>query len=326
MRLGGLNAIFTLILWFLDLAFAISRPYVYDLAEHSNFNFINEILGFHLKEELVFKNSSVFTLKESEVENQIQTNKFNNLEYLSFLDNWGVILLLLILIVIIVFIFYKLRVNHLKDIQNVKNNISADLHDEIGSSLTNIYFISSIAKKEVVDNNEIKAHLTRIEKEVQKSSEALDEIVWNLKIPNSNLNGLVANMRRYCSQIFEQEKITYAFDIKNKFTEREMCLQKRRELYLVFKELINNLRKHARATSCKIEITERNKMFYMIFQDNGVGFNPKKKTNRNGLKNMKRRLKKWGGKIKISSSPGAGSISEIWLPYENKIYRLFTKR
>ncbi len=318
--MSGWNTIFTLMFCLLELVFAFSEAHSYAFEPNFSDNFSFEI---SLPENYAEVNKPL-EKKIKEAEEITQVFKPGNfLNTFSFWSEWKPILLILIWIIVVIYIVYRIRILHLMAIEKLKNSISADLHDEIGASLTNINFLSAIIKKKVKDG-EIKAYLDNLNQEVQASCEALDEIVWNLKIPDESLEELVINMRRYSSRIFEQENIGYKVKIQEKFKERMMSLQQRRALFLIFKELINNLRKHSKATFSEIEINESDKMFHLTLRDNGVGFDPEESTERNGLKNIKQRLAKWRGKIKIYSSPRTGSLIEIWLPYESRrFYELF---
>ena len=214
------------------------------------------------------------------------------------------------------YLFYKYRINQLLEVQKVKNHISADLHDDIGSRLTSIHFLSAISKQKLSSNEEARLFLEGIDEEVQASAEALNEIVWNIKMNDESLEDIVAKMRRYVGETLGTLGITYAVDIDSDFTGRKMEMQKRREVFLIFKELLNNVRKHANAKRVKISITTRENMFFLSVLDDGQGFDPLKETSRNGIRNIRERITKWKGKSKFASSIEHGSLVEIWLPFD----------
>lgn len=95
-------------------------------------------------------------------------------------------------------------------------------------------------------------------------------------------------------------------------------MQKRRGLFLICKELINNIRKHADATRVNLEISIDQKMLYIMMRDNGKGFSCERITHRNGITNIKRRVKEWKGEIKMHSQIREGTCIEIWIPFEKK--------
>lgn len=233
---------------------------------------------------------------------------------------WWFFILLFLFISGALYLFYKYRINQLLEVQRVKNNISADLHDDIGSRLTSIHFLSAISKQKMTSDTEAKQFLEGIDEEVQASAEALNEIVWNIKMDDESLEDIVAKMRRYAGEAFDTSGIEYSVEIDSDFSGKKMVMQKRREIFLIFKELLNNVRKHAKANVVKIEISIRENMFYMAVSDDGEGFDPKKQTTRNGIKIITERIKKWKGRMKISSIFQQGSLVEIWLPFDRQSY------
>ncbi|WP_158860076.1 sensor histidine kinase [Lunatibacter salilacus] len=222
-----------------------------------------------------------------------------------------------LIVVIILFIYgvYRYRINQLLYVQQVKNNISADLHDEIGSRLTSIQLIAAIFKNNM-NGKQPKVYLEKIENEVQMSAEALDEIVWNINITDESLAEIVARMRRYASEVLESDEISYKVEISADFAKKKMSMQKRRELFLIFKELLNNIRKHAQAKQVHIQIYTKDQGLCLAVTDHGVGFDPSEESDRNGLRNIRYRLGKWGGKMDISSEINKGTTVCVWVPFE----------
>lgn len=233
---------------------------------------------------------------------------------------WWFIMLVVAAVSGLFYSFYRYRINQLVQVQQVKNNISADLHDDIGSRLTNIQLLSAISKSKLSAGSdaEAKEYLNSIDEEVQASAEALDEIVWNIKMTDENLEDMTARMRRYAGELLENVGIVYSLQVENRFSDKKMGMEKRRELFLIFKEILNNIRKHARATKVEILIAIRDYQFYLSLQDNGIGFDACCQTSRNGLCNMKERVKKWKGLISIASEKNKGTLVEVWIPFDKK--------
>ncbi len=212
--------------------------------------------------------------------------------------------------------FYRYRINQLLEVQRVKNNISADLHDDIGSRLTSIHFLSAISKQKISSNEDAQNFLEGIDEEVQASAEALNEIVWNIKMDDESLEDIVAKMRRYAGEVLDTSGINYTVSINSDFSRKKIKMQKRREIFLIFKELLNNVRKHADASRVEIKISIKENMFFLAVEDDGLGFDPSLNSSRNGIKNIRERIMKWNGKIHIFSKSGEGSIIQIWLPFD----------
>lgn len=238
---------------------------------------------------------------------------------------WWFFILVFLFISGALYVFYRYRINQILEVQRVKNTISADLHDDIGSRLTSIQFLSALSRKNWMSGEDTKSCLEGIDEEVQASSEALNEIVWNIKMDDESLEDIVAKMRRYAGEVFENSRTRCSMEIDADFTGRKMGMQKRREVFLIFKELLNNVRKHAGAELVKITVSIEQNLFHLTVSDDGKGFDPSRESSRNGIKNMQERIKRWKGKMKISSRLQEGSTVEIWLPFDefSFLWRVF---
>ncbi len=213
------------------------------------------------------------------------------------------------------FILYRC-IDHLLQLQKVRNNISADLHDDIGARLTNINILSALGEQKVNEPLQASDYLKRISNEVQTSGEALDDIVWSINTKNDSVEEITARMRRYATEVFDGTTIKHSIDTDENILTAKLSMEKRRDLFLIYKEAINNVRKHAMATEVKINIEARNSSLLMQVQDNGKGFDMQHPTHRNGLKNMQQRLQKWNGTFTLQSAPGNGTIIKIKLPLQ----------
>jgi ligand-binding sensor domain-containing protein/two-component sensor histidine kinase len=236
---------------------------------------------------------------------------------------WWFFLVALLLVILLLYGIYKYRVNQILHFQQVKNTISADLHDEIGSKLTNIHLLSVISKKNLKGGDPIET-LEKIDREAQLSAEALDEIVWNIKISDESLLDIVTRMRRHASEVLENDGIIYNIEVGTGFQRKKMSFNKRRELFLIFKELLNNVRKHANASQVNINIFPQNHGLSLKVTDNGVGFDTSERSLRNGFKNIQFRMEKWKGRLHIDSRQKRGTTVDVWLPFDRgRIYKFF---
>jgi signal transduction histidine kinase len=198
-----------------------------------------------------------------------------------------------------------------------RKRISRDLHDDIGARLTNINILSALGQQKVNEPQETLEYLKRISIEIQTSAEALDDIVWSIDSKNYSIDEVTARMRRYAADVFDRTAIRYTITVDEKLLPAELFIGKRRDMFFVFKEAINNIQKHAMATKVKIHIEAEDNHLIMQVNDNGKGFDTDQPTHRNGLKNIQQRMQKWGGTFTVQSSPGKGAILEIKLPVSN---------
>ncbi len=227
-------------------------------------------------------------------------------------------MLILFMILGILYAIYRFRIIHLLELHKVKDNISTDLHDDIGARLTTIQLLSAISKPKFEKDLEVKSLLLNIDKEINASSEALDEIVWNIRMNDESLNEVTSNIRRYVSEILENGGLKYSIETEHDFGSLTMSMQKRREIFLICKEMINNIIKHANAQKIEMQIGLDKSMYYIKVKDDGKGFDPKVETKRNGIKNITKRVGKWKGEVKINSEIDKGATIEVWVPFDKK--------
>jgi ligand-binding sensor domain-containing protein/two-component sensor histidine kinase len=231
-----------------------------------------------------------------------------------FYRTWWFYALCAIALVLAFYILYRMRIRQLIQVQQVRNRISSDLHDDIGSRLTNIQILSALGEQKLEQPEQASIYLHRIVNEVQTSGEALDDIVWSINSKNDSGEELAARMRRYVAEIFETDHVLCTMNVNDNFSAIKMTMEKRRDFYLVFKEALNNVLKHSQASAVHIELLAQNNNVLMHIADNGKGFDVSQPVNRNGLKNIKKRIEKWKGKVMIESAASKGTALHIVLP------------
>ncbi|MFT3945809.1 MAG: two-component regulator propeller domain-containing protein [Agriterribacter sp.] len=226
-----------------------------------------------------------------------------------FWKTWWFILITIAALCAALYGLYRYRINQLMQVQLVRNRIATDLHDEIGSALSNINMLTAIAQKKLDQPGEANKYLDRISDEVTASGQALDDIIWSVDTKNDTLEEMIARMRRYAAELFEaKENIKCELDFEEGFASRKINIEQRRDIYLVYKEALNNIYKHSQAIYFTIKIFLSGNMLHMQIKDDGVGFDTKKTTHRNGLKNMKGRIERWKGEISVMSGPEGTNI------------------
>ncbi len=209
---------------------------------------------------------------------------------------------------------YRYRLRQALRLQALRTSISGDLHDDIGSRLTQIRFLNVMAKQKLSDPSETERMLSKMEEEIISSGEALDEIVWNMKAGDVELSSIAARMRHYAATYFEDDIIELKLIADNIPNNCILHAEQRKDLFLIYRELLTNIRKHAKANAVEVILRMENNMLHMEVVDNGKGFTVSEPTTRNGLSLLKLRLSKWDGQIDIISEPGSGTRVKITWP------------
>ncbi len=214
----------------------------------------------------------------------------------------------------IAYAFYKYRLNKAVELMAVRNRIASDLHDEIGSNLSNISIFSNVAQQEKQGSVQVSHMLDRISENAQASMEAMNDIVWMIKAGNDRFENIMVRMRTHASEVIE----VIGYQLELKFDEGlnniKLNMNDRKNFYLIFKEAVNNIAKYANGNEVQIEVKLKNRDIELIIRDDGAGFDPKLVSHGNGLVNMQTRAKLLNGKLTVSSTPGHGTIIELSFP------------
>lgn len=195
-----------------------------------------------------------------------------------------------------------------------RKRISSEIHDELGSEFSKIGLLSELLKRDFgdIDNCE---HLQSISDSAHEALSKMSEIVWSLNPKNDYLDTFIAYLRKYAVELFEQCGIECVVLTENNLPHTLIDGQKRRQVFLVFKEALNNIIKHAQAS--RVELTFRlvNEKIEISIHDNGRGIDLSvkaiKEDNGNGIINMKERIQQAGGSFKIKNNGGTEVIVSL---------------
>ncbi|SDB58462.1 Histidine kinase [Flavobacteriaceae bacterium MAR_2010_188] len=196
----------------------------------------------------------------------------------------------------------------MKEVQ-FRNQIAADLHDEVGSSLSSIYLLSKMAGDKTLANRE--EILKKVSTNAQETMDKMSDIVWMLK-PQEHTR-LKERMERFLHDLCQARKMSYTFSADDLDT-LHLSMQQNKNVFLIFKEAVNNSVKYAEAIALNIIIAVQNKKLHMHIEDKGIGFNESTVLKGNGLDNMKSRANELKGELKIVSGQKIGTTVDLSFP------------
>lgn len=196
------------------------------------------------------------------------------------------------------------RAKRKDELDRVRNGIARDLHDDIGSALSSIHILSQIALKDSVN---IPAHLQKISEGSFKMMEGMSDIVWSINPDNESVERMLTRMKEFAAEILESANISYRFVVKGEIERISLDAEKRKNVFLIYKESLNNAVKYSGATAVIIELGVDKGMLSMRVIDNGKGFDVSTVRLGNGLNNMKARAAGVNGQLRLSSVPGNGT-------------------
>jgi signal transduction histidine kinase len=187
--------------------------------------------------------------------------------------------------------------------------IAQDMHDEIGSKLTRISFLSEIARHAGDNALEVAPPVEAIASTSRELLQALDEIVWAVNPRNDNLEHLAGYLEQHAREYFQKTEVVCEIQVPPQLPAFQLSAEVRHNVFLAFEEALNNTLKHARASRVGISMVLTPGAFEIRVEDNGQGFLREAgfKPEQDGLANMKKRLQSVGGGCDISSQPGKGT-------------------
>lgn len=218
---------------------------------------------------------------------------------------WWFRLLAAVLIITAVYAFYRYRLQQAIKLQLIRNKIASDLHDEIGSNLSNISIFSKVAQQKTTAENE--PLLKMISEYTQVSMDAMGDIVWMINAGNDRFENIFARMRSMAAEIFEAQNCKLHIEFDEKLNGIKLSMEKRKNFYLIYKEAVNNIAKYADCSEVRIEMMLHHKEVLLHIKDNGKGFDTSKTGKGNGLLNMYKRAEMLKGKLIIKSIAGEGT-------------------
>ncbi len=233
---------------------------------------------------------------------------------LHFLPKWYQTLLFKILVALLVtsilYTLYRFRIRQLTKIINVRQKISSNLHDDIGSTLSSINMYSQIAQLKPNDAN----YINTIQENTQEVLAKLDDIVWATNPKNDKIKSVIERMDNFARPLLQAKNIQFSFNHNDEIETYKISEATRQNLFLIFKEAINNVAKYAKCKNCTVDLSIHNKTIYCTITDDGIGFDATKPTERNGLINMQHRAEELKGKIEISTILNEGTTVKLQLP------------
>lgn len=209
------------------------------------------------------------------------------------------------------------REERLRELERVRRRIATDLHDDIGSSLTQISILSEVLRQRL-DGNENGANepLEMIAGASRELVDAMSDIVWAINPQKDHLSDLTQRMRRFAADSLTARNIRFELLLPEADADIALGANLRREVFLIFKESINNMLKHAQCTQARIELNFDAGHLYLRLRDNGRGFDTAAESEGHGLVSMRDRARGIGGTLEIRAAPKVGTTVVLEVPLE----------
>lgn len=239
---------------------------------------------------------------------ELQSQKINQQRLVMF----GVAALALLSMVGIWLVINRNRLQQRMKELELRNQIAADLHDEVGSSLSSIHMLSQMAIEQGKEATH-KDILTRMSNNAKETMDKMGDIVWMIKPGETEAGSLRQRMERFAYDISSSKGIDLVMKLED-LEKIKLSMEQRKNIYLIFKEAVNNAMKYAATEKIEVNAMLQAKNFLLEVKDFGKGFNSGNIKKGNGLDNMRNRANELGGVIDIVSTPGGGTSVRLSIP------------
>jgi ligand-binding sensor domain-containing protein/signal transduction histidine kinase len=238
-----------------------------------------------------------------------------------------------------------LRLEEAHAVEKERMRIAQDMHDEIGGKLSRISFLSDMASQNLGEKSEASEQIDQVSEAAREVIRTVDEIVWAVSPRNDTLDSAIHYICRHAEEFFELTAIELELKLPDQVPVHQLSAETRHNLFCAVKEALNNVLKHARATSVRIVFALHARSFEVTVIDNGRGFCTKEVVGRDaapsasagetnddqrqfggrrgaptlpscgdGLLNMRERLQSVGGSCTVLSEPGGGTRVAFKVP------------
>ena len=206
------------------------------------------------------------------------------------------------------------RVKRRKELESLRQRIASDLHDDIGSNLSSIALLAELGKTETSEPELVIEELTEIKTTADKTIESMRDIVWLIRPGEETWKQLMTRFRETASKLLRAHE--YSFIEKGSMHEDRLPLEFKRDFFLIYKEVLNNIVRHAGADRVYIEVETARGKLDLTIQDDGKGFDNLDQEFRegNGLRNLRMRAQAIGANLKVKSTLKVGTTVNLTAP------------
>lgn len=195
--------------------------------------------------------------------------------------------------------------------------IARDLHDDLGSGLTEILLLGELASRSASAPEELRAQLEAITEKVRQLAAAMDEVVWTVNPRNDSLPRLASYLADRAREFFRPTAIACRIDVPDELPDWPLTAPQRHHLLLAFKEALHNVARHSGASEVWLRLRCDDGRLCVAVEDNGRGLPASgAEAAGDGLANMRARLEAVGGRAEIAPRAGGGTVVRFILPLD----------
>jgi signal transduction histidine kinase len=206
------------------------------------------------------------------------------------------------------------QAEHQRALAQERTRISRDLHDDLGSSLTEIIMLATASPGLKLSDENTSERMETIAEKSRTLVDAMDEIVWAVDPERDTLASVARYLATYTEEYLAGLKIACRIQMPNSFPDQTVSGEVRHHLFLAVKEALNNAIRHAGANEIEFCLRVEKERLMISITDNGSGFDTSGQSEGYGLANLRDRMKKLHGRCELKSTAGAGTTVSLELP------------
>lgn len=213
------------------------------------------------------------------------------------------------------FIMYRYYITQRLKESVLRNKIASDLHDDIGATLSSISIFSEVAFQKIGSNDPSALEVvTKIGDSSRSLLENMDDVVWSINSGNDTIQAVKERILLAGKSLLSEMDIDFRVYVAEKDEQIKLNMNQRKNLYLIFKESLNNCAKYSRASQVEVSLKVIKNKIELTISDNGIGFDARMVKYGNGVNNMKKRSHEIGGQLQIESSNTGGCNIKLSFP------------
>ncbi len=224
-----------------------------------------------------------------------------------------------IILALIIYIIHRYRMRQLLVIHRIRNNISKDLHDEVGATLSSIRILSEVAHQKVKENQlDYSGQLmAKVSIQAAEMAENMSDIIWTFNPYNDHLGKMIQRLQLQFYDLCEAKEIRLQTAISDSAIAISLSLEVRKNIYLICKEAIHNAVKYADGDLIELTVSGGTRLLKIDIRDNGKGFINDPKSQGNGIRNMTLRAEEIKAELSIKPTREGTHININFNPMSN---------
>ena len=238
-------------------------------------------------------------------------------------QRWWFLVIAACIVTTLAYIIHRARVVRIIELERVRTRIATDLHDDIGSGLSQVAMLTELLDRRVGSDSRMSEPLSAIGDVSRDLIDSMNDIVWAINPLRDHVSDLTHRMRRFASEVLGARDIDLHFAAPDERRDFALGADVRREVWLIFKEAVNNIARHAACTRADVSLAVSHDSLALSIRDNGRGFDPQSAGDGNGLASMRQRAARLGGTLEVISQKGQGTAVNFRAPRRRR--RRWTK-